>query len=175
MRCDQVKAILDTYNSGVCAPEEARLIEQHLKQCDLCRAEARERRRIINFLHDFGESDPPDGFHARVLLAAERKIMFDRESLFESLLRPLEWWRVAGRGLRAATLAASALGVILGGLMGSQLFNAPPGASTEGVNDERGVAQLLYGEDCLGASPEGSLLESYLALVADLAAQERER
>ncbi|MFI0721190.1 zf-HC2 domain-containing protein [Streptomyces sp. NPDC021224] len=63
----RVRPLLEAWALGVCAPEEAALVEEHLGGCDGCGAELRELDAALSALYASEELEPPATLRSEVL------------------------------------------------------------------------------------------------------------
>ncbi|MBI5439709.1 MAG: zf-HC2 domain-containing protein [Deltaproteobacteria bacterium] len=151
MNCPRVLARLNTYADGELSRFRARGIARHLKDCASCRARLAELRALESLLADVPVPPLPEGFSARLLAEAARRMPERRP-------QPLQW---LPSGVRTAIfgmpvpmrLAACGTGVLacLVGVSTGRIVStaAPEAASTR--------AQALYGMEWFGSAPPMSL------------------
>ena len=63
MNCETVKEMLWAYLEKETTAEEAVKIEEHLKNCAVCREELELQKEIMDSLQNLPDEELPDGFH----------------------------------------------------------------------------------------------------------------
>lgn len=116
MRCEEYQRRLSAYLDGECAAADARALEQHLRQCEVCAMEFSLLRGTARLLRALEMEEPPAELKPRIMaaLAATRPSPWSRLALLSSPARRPGW-------SLAATSAALAL---LVGLVGYRLIPA---------------------------------------------------
>lgn len=134
MMCDQPNIQLYLYLDGELAAPEAAEVEQHLRTCAVCEAEAAAHHRLQCLLQQTLSDEPDDGalWHAieRQLPLQPAESMGHRRQRF---LRRTVW----GSGVAAAALVCLALGLWL------WLYPAVPNVVRE-IVDSQIRAQLMH-------------------------------
>lgn len=67
MNCETVKEMLWAYLEKETTAEEAVKIEEHLKNCAVCREELELQKEIMDSLQNLPDEELPDGFHANLM------------------------------------------------------------------------------------------------------------
>ena len=67
MNCETVKEMLWAYLEKETTAEEAVKIEEHLKNCAVCREELELQKEIMDSLQNIPDEELPDGFHAELM------------------------------------------------------------------------------------------------------------
>ena len=67
MNCEAVRELLWTYLEKETTAEEAVKIEEHLKNCAVCREELELQKEIMDSLQNLPDEELPDGFHANLM------------------------------------------------------------------------------------------------------------
>ena len=67
MNCETVKEMLWAYLEKETTAEEAVKIEEHLKNCAVCREELELQKEIMDSLQNIPDEELPDGFHANLM------------------------------------------------------------------------------------------------------------
>ena len=67
MNCETVKEMLWAYLEKETTAEEAVKIEEHLKNCAVCREELELQKEIMDSLQNIPDEELPDGFHASLM------------------------------------------------------------------------------------------------------------
>lgn len=99
MEHEEFKELIDAYAIGALEPEEARLLEEHLAQCDECPRELEDAREAAALLVLAApQSLPSARLRARVLEQARRE-----QKLEAAAAGGRRWWAIGG--LAAASLA----------------------------------------------------------------------
>ena len=78
MNCRDAECILSAYLDGQLSDMERKFLEDHLTQCESCRANLHELTLIKNALRSLPEVEIPKGLHGRIM-AAVRTHAVDRE------------------------------------------------------------------------------------------------
>ncbi len=67
MNCETVKEMLWAYLEKETTAEEAVKIEEHLKNCAVCREELELQKEIMDSLQNIPDEELPDGFHTELM------------------------------------------------------------------------------------------------------------
>ena len=67
MNCETVKEMLWAYLEKEITAEEAVKIEEHLKNCAVCREELELQKELMDSLQNIPDEELPDGFHAELM------------------------------------------------------------------------------------------------------------
>jgi anti-sigma factor RsiW len=162
MRCQQAKRLLDRYVTGE-LPAEARLrVETHVAGCETCRRELAGLRQMAEVFGHAQVQPVPDGFAQRVQALARRRIA--RPAPAASSWSLVAWWRTVSMPMRATAAAVLVIGLASGVLMGWNTWQAPSAPADQVTSQADPLAP--YGVDYLTDAPDGSLAQTYLALVA---------
>ena len=152
MWCNDVQDRLKAYIDGAMAPEQRRAVQAHLQSCADCRAALKRIDRLAAVLLEAKPPSVPAGFVSRVMLAARSR----KRATSVAAGNPWQWWKGISMPMRAAAAAVLIVGVSVGLLM--SWAAGPPIAAPADLLD-------AYNLDYLSDAPEGSIAESYLALV----------
>ena len=156
--CEQFRDRMSAYSDGELSPEQAALIDQHVRTCGSCGAAFEELRRIGNVLQALEVPPVPAGMAGRVTALAMARFA---NRLKQTAGNPLEWWRSVSRPMRAAVAAMLLCGLATGLVVGWHSSSAPyTGNAVRTQEDLLG----LYNLDVLGDVPRGSLADAYLTL-----------
>jgi len=161
MRCEKAKLKIDAYVCGELPPELGAAIEEHLKSCDDCRQAVAALRRMVSLARVSHTPPVPEGFAERVMALARARAA---ETPGVAAGIPFQWRRVASMPMRAAAAAILVVGLLVGSMMG---WGTLPASAGRPAAKAMLTSDLLtgYNLDTLGEAPEGSLANSYLALV----------
>ena len=159
MRCDEVTARLDAYLAGELPPARRAEIGSHVETCSDCRRTLDRARRLASLLVETPVPPVPSHFAERVLV--ETRNRRKRKATAWSIRT---WWLTFPAPMRAAAAAMLLVGAGIGMAFGWGA--APVPRSTASAQAEQGDSVFAgYGLDALGDAPDGSLAESYLALL----------
>lgn len=159
MRCEDLRQALANYAQGRVPVHERQVIEAHLRDCPACRAVLAEMDPVAAALVQSQAPPIPAGFAERAMAAARSRIAKPAATW-----NPLLWWRTASAPMRGAAAAVLVVGFLGGVMVGRDAVRTP-------ANQAAGVTSPSdpwegYNLDYLGDAPEGSLANSYLALVS---------
>ena len=160
MWCNDVQDSRKAYIEGAMGPEQRRAVEAHLQSCAACRAALERIDRLAVVLLGAKPPPVPTGFASRVMLAARSR----KRATNVAARNPWQWWKGISMPMRAAAAAVLIVGVSIGLLMS---WAAGPPIAAPADREVTAVADPLdaYNLDYLSDAPEGSIAESYLALV----------
>ena len=155
MRCDEVTTKLDAYLAGELPPARRAEIGSHLEVCSDCRRALDRVRRLASLLAETPVPPVPSRFAERVLVEVgnRRKQKAPAWSI-------RAWWLTLPTPMRAAAAAMLIAGAAIGAAVG---WGASPASTTQARQKDSVFAG--YGLDALGDTPDGSLAESYMALL----------
>lgn len=159
MRCEDLQRNLGNYVDGGISPDERKAIEAHLRGCPPCQATLADVDPVAAVLVQSQAPPIPPGFADRVIAHARYRIIRPRLTW-----SPVQWWRTASAPMRGAAAAVLVVGFLGGWMMGRDAVRAP-GTRTAVVAPPADPLDG-YNLDYLGDAPEGSLANSYLALVS---------
>jgi anti-sigma factor RsiW len=159
MRCEDVQHNLPSYADGAIPPNERKTIEAHLRGCLACRAALTQIDPVAAVLIQSQAPLVPPGFAEQVMARARYRITRTRR-----MWSPVKWWRSAPAPMRGVVAAVLVLG-FLGGVMMGRDASRTPGNRASAVASETDPLDG-YNLDYLSDAPEGSLANSYLALVS---------
>lgn len=66
MNCNEIKDMISLYIDRELEDEEKLLFEKHIEQCENCKKEFEEYKKIINMLQNLTEEEPPKGYCKRL-------------------------------------------------------------------------------------------------------------
>ena len=161
MRCEEVQSRLPAYSSGELPTDVREAVQTHLGECAACRAALARVDALAAVLASAQTPPVPAGFAAGVMVRARSH----RSAAVSAGWNPLRWWRLGSAPMRAAAAAMLLVGLGVGLLMGwtsGPAVVSPDSAETTSQADPLDTYQLEY----LGDAPEGSLADSYLALLS---------
>ena len=158
MRCEDVRAKLDAYLAGELPVGTSGSIDAHLRDCRACREALGRLQQVIGLLKQPQTPPVPEGFAERVMLAARQRQTARPAPIL--LWNPLAWRLSAP--MRVAAAAILIVGLGLGILMGHGAWRGPSPAKAVAQADPLAIYNLDYLTD----APNGSLAQSYLALVS---------
>jgi len=158
MRCADARTRLDAYLAGELPPGISGDIDGHLANCLPCREALARLRQLAEMLRQSQTPPVPDGFAERVMMAARQRRK-DTPAIVLSW-NPLAW-RLS-EPMRAAAAAMLVTGLGLGILMGRGAWRGPYPVGAVARTDPLAIYNLDYLTD----APNGSLSQSYLALVS---------
>ena len=162
MRCRKARLTIDAYVSGKIGPRDRVAIEEHLKACDGCRQAATVARRLVALGQALPMPPVPEGFAKRVMAQARRRIALPAPAAPSWSLAA--WWRMASAPVRAAAAAVLVIGLASGVLMGWSTWQAQAARPAQTALQADPLAS--YNVGYLTDAPEGSLAQTYLALVS---------
>ncbi|WP_313341445.1 DUF4349 domain-containing protein [Sedimentibacter sp.] len=86
MNCDEVRNLLFSYIDNETDEDEKLLIEEHINNCDECKKELEEYKKIIKALNDLPDEEPPAGYCKRLheKLLNSKVTVFKDESVIEN-------------------------------------------------------------------------------------------
>ena len=157
MRCMDVTSRLDAYAAGSLPATVRAEVAAHLRTCEACRAALAFDRQFAALARGLRTPAVPDGFVQRVVARAKTT------SQTPHLMKRGRHWSTWTRIAAAVVLGA---GLALGGLLGRSA--TLPSAGRAPARIAGGVDGLSrYNLDVLNDTPEGSLADTYLTLLAD--------
>ena len=169
MRCEKVRLKIDAYISGVLAPSDRSSIEDHLKACAGCRRAIESAQQLVILGRTSPTPPVPEGFADRLVALARQRTA--QPLPVAAAWSFAAWWRTVSIPVRAAAAAVLVIGLAAGSLLGWSTLQAPAAPPAQAVSQ----ADLLssYGADYLTDAPDGSLAQSYMALVSGPAQEGR--
>jgi hypothetical protein len=132
---DEIQELLGAYALDAIEPDEARAVDDHLRECVRCRAEVAEHRETAAFLAHAGEDAPP-ALWDRIATSIGDDVPSDVVPLAPRLGRRGGSW---SRRAPAAVAAIAAAAVI--GVLGVQLW-----AQDQRMDDMESALQVPDGE-----------------------------
>jgi anti-sigma factor RsiW len=159
MRCEDLQRNLVNYANGGIRPDEREAIEAHVRSCPACGAVLAQMDPVAAVLVQSQVPPIPLGFTERAITRARYPITRPRVTW-----SPVRWWRAASSPMRGAAAAALVLGFLGGWMMGREAVRTPGGGAAVAVSPPDPLEG--YNPEFLGDAPEGSLANSYLALVS---------
>jgi anti-sigma factor RsiW len=162
MRCEKVRLKIDAYVSGELPPRVIVAIEEHLKACDGCRQAATVARRLVALGQALPTPPVPEGFAQRLQVLARQRIA--RPAPAAPSWSLAAWWRMASAPIRAAAAAVLVIGLGTGALISWNTWQAPAAPPAQAASQTDPLAS--YNVDYLTDAPDGSLAQTYLALVS---------
>jgi len=161
MRCEEVRGRLRAYSSGELPTDVREAVQAHLGGCAACQTALVRIDALAAVLASAQTPPVPAGFAARVMTKARSQ----RSAAVSAGWNPLGRWRLASAPIRAAAAAVLLVGLGAGLWMGwtsGPAIVLPDRAETTSQAGPLDMCQLEY----LGDAHEGSLADSYLALVS---------
>jgi anti-sigma factor RsiW len=156
MRCQEVIANLDAYLVGELSPAMCAEVGLHVETCNDCQRALDRTRRLASLLAETPVPPVPDHFAERVFARVKnRRVQKARTWSIRT------WWLSISAPMRAAAAAVLLVGAISGMIFGWSDSRVP--LDQAGQKD---VELAGYGMDTLDDAPDGSLANSYLALLA---------
>ena len=150
MKCSKIKKRLSAYLDGEMPGQERRIISEHLKQCEECRAELAALSSVVDALETIEGFEVPPYFMTRLRQAVREQ---EKPMPFLQRMRSL------------AISAATAVGVIaslfIGNQAGKNLYQTITRTSEPVVAETDNV----FGLGAFDEFPEGSLSDIYDELV----------
>jgi anti-sigma factor RsiW len=162
MRCEKVRLKIDPYVSGELAPQARIVVEEHLKACAGCQRAVESARRLIVLGRTSPTPPVPNGFADRIMALARQRTA--HPSPAAAAWSFPAWWRTVSMPVRAAAAAVLVIGLASGALMGWNTWRPLAAPPTQAVSQANPLAP--YNVDYLTDAPDGSLAQSYLALVS---------
>jgi len=160
MRCEDVTTRLDAYAAGELQPALAAKLAAHLDLCESCQQSLHRLKRLAAVLGQASVPPVPDGFAARIMAKARNR----RVSVASAGWNPLRWWRLVPAPMHAAAAAVLVIGLAVGLLM--SWTTLPAGQAAPGQATVQADPLAPYNVDYLTDAPDGSLAQTYLALVS---------
>lgn len=180
MKCARVQELFSSYAENAMEPPLRVAFEQHLAECQSCRARYENFNATLMMLEEMPEIEVPAGFHAAVMARVEQST--------PSVARPVRWWhldwqrvftvRVPARALAAGVAALLVAGLVvqltpLNSVTANLLFpqrevtspaGVDPGAPKIGTIDQNSIC-LDVAESglsvCVDTSSVGAVAGSY--------------
>ncbi|MGD8787003.1 MAG: zf-HC2 domain-containing protein [Phycisphaerales bacterium] len=164
MNCEQVRKKLNAYMDAELPEETIEKITTHLEKCQDCSGAITRLQSLTSVLEEVSTPEVPKGFTARVLACAN-----ERSKSTKSMQRKhafvFQWY--GPKFLTARTAAAAAVlifGLVIGGLMGLDIWQSP-NIQSGGESQMTQVEPTdIYNLDYLTDAPKGSLADAYLTL-----------
>jgi len=162
MRCTKVRLTIDAYVSGGLGPRDRAAVEGHLKSCDGCRQAAAVARRLVTLGQALPTPPVPEGFAKRVMSLARQGIA--RPTPAAPSWSLAAWWRMASAPVRAAAAAVLVIGLGAGTVLSWDTWQAQAAPPAQAASQTDPLAS--YNVDYLTDAPDGSLAQTYLAMVS---------
>jgi anti-sigma factor RsiW len=162
MRCEKVRLKIDAYVTGELSPGARAAVEEHLKTCDGCRLAAAAARKFIDLGQASSIPPVPEGFARRLAVLARQKA--GRRAPAAASWNLVAWWRTVSMPMQAAAAAVLVIGLATGLLIGWNTWQAPAAPPAQAASQTDPLAS--YNVDYLTDAPDGSLAQTYLALVS---------
>ena len=161
MHCEEVQSRLPAYSSGELPTDVREAVQAHLDGCAACQAALARIDALAAVLASAQTPPVPAGFAARVMIRARSR----RSAAVSAGWNPLRRWRLASARMRAAAAAVLLVGLGAGLLMG---WTSGPAVVSPDRAETTSQADLLdtYQLEALGDAHEGSLADSYFALMS---------
>jgi anti-sigma factor RsiW len=159
MRCDEVMDKLDAYLAGELPPARHMEVDLHVGACNDCRRVLERAQRLGSLLAE--TSVPPVPYHF-----AERVLSLTMNGHKQKVPAPSvkAWWLTFSMPMRAAVAASLLVGAMSGAILGWSASRITLSRATAQTRQADSVF-AGYGLDILGDAPDGSLAESFLALL----------
>jgi len=158
MRCEEVQQQLREFSTGELPMDVRQTVQAHLSECAACCAELAKVDALAGFLTGAQAPPVPSGFASRVLSKARQ-----RQEANPAAWNLMRWWRVTSAPMHAAAAAVLVFGLGTGALISWSTWQpsaAPP------VQASQTDLLASYNVDYLTDAPNGSLAQTYLALVS---------
>jgi len=162
MRCEQVRLRIDAYLTGELSPQDRSIVEEHLRSCDGCRRAAAAARKFIELGQASSIPPVPEGFARRLAVLARQKA--GRRVPAGASWDLVVWWRTVSMPMRAGAAAVLVIGLATGVLIGWNTWQASAAPPAQAAAQADPLAS--YNVDYLTDAPNGSLAQTYLALVS---------
>jgi anti-sigma factor RsiW len=162
MRCKKVRLKIDAYIAGTLSPQAHAAFAEHLKACDGCRRAAEAVRKLTELGRAGAVPPVPEGFAQRLAVLARRRTA--RRVPAAAGWSLVAWWRMVSMPMRAVATAVLVIGLAAGAVLSWNTWQTPttPTAQTAPQSDPLAP----YNVDYLTDAPDGSLAQTYLALVS---------
>jgi len=149
----------DAYLANGLAATVRAEVDAHVDTCRACRQALDRAKRLASFLAETPAPPLPDRFAERVLARARE--LRARQTPGWSIRA---WWSAFPAPMRVAAAAMLLVGTAVGMILG--WGDAPVSQNTALTRAEQTSGLFAgYGLDALGDAPDGSLAESYIALL----------
>jgi anti-sigma factor RsiW len=159
MRCEEVQQQLRGFSTGELPMDVRQTVQAHLSECAACCAELAKVDALAGFLTGAQAPPVPSGFASRVLSKARQ-----RQEANPAAWNLMRWWRVTSAPMHAAAAAVLVIGLGTGALISWNTWQAPAAPPAQAASQTDPLAS--YNVDYLTDAPDGSLAQTYLALVS---------
>jgi len=161
MRCVNLRRKFDAYLDGELPAEVYQTVRGHLVACEQCREALTRHQRLRQSMADAAEHSPPlpAGFTQRTIDTAKRR---SAQRIAPAPWSLMHWWQTVTVPMRAAAAVLLIIGLGIGGSMGWTAASSPGRPPAAAQADPIDTYQI----ESLGEAPDGSLADSYLALVS---------
>ena len=161
MRCKRIVAFLSLYVDDALSGSRKCAVEQHLRDCEACRAQLERIRQLGNLLNDLPVPPVPEGFAGRVMAEAKTRLpeTKPRRILPQVIWDPLRWFAEFSAPMRLAALATILLACVVGLTMNGGVFVDKQGQVQGSVKNQ-------YGLEWFDPTPPGSVGSVYLAMTS---------
>jgi anti-sigma factor RsiW len=160
VNCKKVLSTLHAYVDGEVLPKLRSEMEEHLGACSSCRTQVERIRQVDDILDGMSVPPLPQGFSARVMAKARKRVVLAKEkkSLFPLDWMPLRWFADLTVPMRLAACAMVLLACLLGMFMSRDLsLSGSPQTTVVEVEN-------LDGFEWFSPTPPTSLGSAYLTL-----------
>lgn len=171
MNCKKVLSHLHAYVDGEMPARLVRKMEEHLGVCPSCRSQIERIHQVDDILDSMSVPPLPQGFSARVMAEARRRVprAKEKKSFFSLEWQPLGWLLELTVPMRLAACAMVLLACLLGMFMSRELsLSGSPRTSVV-------EAENLDGFEWFSPTPPASLVSAYLTLALSTPEDQRAR
>lgn len=141
--CECIQTYLSSLADGELEQDKAEMVQRHLLDCSACSLEFAALQDVWNVLDEYQAPPLSNGFEQAVLARIKAKT---------------SWWDDYRHHFLPLTTAVAAIGIILGGWLGTALVEV------DGQNAS-GMADTM---DIFNPSPKGSFTDGLLATLNDI-------
>ena len=157
MTCQDVRKMLNAFVDHELPAAKHERVTAHLAQCEACRETAARLETMAVLIGEARGPELPEGLSRRILVQARARLS-EQPSRAAAFFR---WWNAEPSLVRAAGVAAVCAGLLLGLLLGADLWAEKNGSEmvvNTAVADPVAIYQLNY----FGGAPSGSLEQAFL-------------
>jgi anti-sigma factor RsiW len=160
MHCKKVLSRLQAYVDGEVPAGFMREMDEHLDACPSCRSQVERIRAVGNILDSLSAPPLPEGFSARVMAEARRRVPVaeKRKSFFYLDWQPLRWLLDLSAPMRVAACAVVLMACLLG------MFMSKTVSLSSSRQPSAAAAENMDGFEWFGPTPPASLGSAYLTL-----------